>query len=181
GQRNVIDALPGSPGYSDLWHVMKVVVDTSYVANSLKDARSILAARDAGQLTIDPTMIYVNCPVVRSEEHTSELQSRGPVTCLPQRAVHPFPTRRSSDLRAAECDRRAPRLARLQRPLARDEGRRRHVLRREQPEGCPLHPRGARRGPTHDRSDDDLRELSRGELSHDTLFSRSFRTARDPP
>ena len=64
GQRNVIDALPGSPGYSDLWHVMKVVVDTSYVANSLKDARSILAARDAGQLTIDPTMIYVNCPVV---------------------------------------------------------------------------------------------------------------------
>ena len=64
GQRNVIDALPGSPGYSDLWHVMKVVVDMSYVANSLKDARSILAARDAGQLTIDPTTIYVNCPVV---------------------------------------------------------------------------------------------------------------------
>ena len=64
GQRNVIDALPGSPGYSDLWHVIKVVVDMSYVANGLKDARSILAARDAGQLTIDPTTIFVNCPVV---------------------------------------------------------------------------------------------------------------------
>src|SRR5438552_1241580 len=64
GQRNIIDTIPGSPGYSDLWRVTKVVVDTSYVANSLKDARSILAARDAGQLTIDPTMIYVNCPVV---------------------------------------------------------------------------------------------------------------------
>src|SRR5436309_387061 len=64
GQRNTIDTIPGQPGYSDLWHVMKVVVDMSYVANSLKDARSILAARDAGQLTIDPTTIYVNCPVV---------------------------------------------------------------------------------------------------------------------
>jgi hypothetical protein len=64
GQRNVIDALPGSPGYSDLWRVMKVVVDASYVANSLKDARSILAARDAGQLMIEPTTIHVNCPVV---------------------------------------------------------------------------------------------------------------------
>src|SRR5256885_290830 len=64
GQRNVIDALPGSLGYSDLWNVVKVVVDASYVANSLKDARSILEAHDAGQLSLESTDVYVNCPVV---------------------------------------------------------------------------------------------------------------------
>lgn len=64
GQRNVIDALPGDPGYSDLWRVEKVVVNASYVADTLKDARSILAARDAGQVTLEMTETYVNCPVV---------------------------------------------------------------------------------------------------------------------
>ncbi|MGI0149201.1 MAG: DUF7482 domain-containing protein [Thermoplasmata archaeon] len=64
GQKNVIDALPGDADYSDLWEVVKVVVGTTYVANSLKDARSILAARDSGQVTLEPTTIYVNCPVV---------------------------------------------------------------------------------------------------------------------
>lgn len=64
GQRNVIDVLPGDAGYSDLWRVVKVVVDAAYVANDLKDARSILAARDAGQLTLETTDLYVNCPVV---------------------------------------------------------------------------------------------------------------------
>ena len=64
GQRNVIDVLPGAAGYSDLWRVVKVVVDATYTANSLKDARSILAARDAGQVNLETTDIYVNCPVV---------------------------------------------------------------------------------------------------------------------
>ena len=64
GQRNVIDVLPGSPRYSDLWNVMKVIVGPSYMANTFQDARSIIAARDAGQLTIETTTIYVNCPVV---------------------------------------------------------------------------------------------------------------------
>ena len=64
GQGNVIDVLPGETGYTDLWKVVKVVVDGTYVANSLKDARSILSARDAGQVTLEPTEIYVNCPVV---------------------------------------------------------------------------------------------------------------------
>src|SRR5438046_586369 len=63
-QRNVIDALPGNSNYSDLWNVVKVVVDASYVANDLKDARSILAANGAGQLNLEMTTIYVNCPVV---------------------------------------------------------------------------------------------------------------------
>src|SRR2546428_846206 len=64
GQPNVIDVLPGAAGYSDLWRVVKVVVAATYTANTLKDARSILAARDAGQVTLETTDIYVNCPVV---------------------------------------------------------------------------------------------------------------------
>ena len=64
GQKNVIDARPGDPGYSDLWNVVKVVVSGTYTANSLKDARSILSARDSGQVTLETTTIYVNCPVV---------------------------------------------------------------------------------------------------------------------
>jgi len=64
GQKNVIDVRPGDAGYSDLWKVTKVVVPGSYMANSLKDARSILAARDLGQVTLEATEIYVNCPVV---------------------------------------------------------------------------------------------------------------------
>lgn len=64
GQRNVIDALPGEPGYSDLWRVVKVVVDAAYVPDSLRDARSILAASEVGQVSLETTAIYVNCPVV---------------------------------------------------------------------------------------------------------------------
>jgi len=64
GQRNVIDVLPTQPGYSDLWKVVKVVVGATYVADSLRDARSILAAAEAGQVSLETTTIYVNCPVV---------------------------------------------------------------------------------------------------------------------
>ena len=64
GQRNVIDVRPMDTEYSDLWRVNKVVVSGTYMANTLKDARSILAARDAGQVTVQLTDIYVNCPVV---------------------------------------------------------------------------------------------------------------------
>jgi len=64
GQRNVIDVLPTQPGYSDLWKVVKVVVGATYVADSLRDARSILAAAEAGQVILETTTIYVNCPVV---------------------------------------------------------------------------------------------------------------------
>src|SRR5690625_4077832 len=40
----------------------------------------------------------------RSEEHTSELQSRGHLVC-PRRPLHPLPTRRSSDLQRRSSNR----------------------------------------------------------------------------
>lgn len=60
GQHNIIDVLPGQPGYSDLWEVMLVTVPTSYVADSIRTKADIEAkgfkAASAG--------IFVNCPVV---------------------------------------------------------------------------------------------------------------------
>jgi len=64
GQRNVIDVRPGDLGYSDLWRVVKVTVGPTYMANDLKSAGSILAAEAAGQVTVETTTTYVNCPVV---------------------------------------------------------------------------------------------------------------------
>ena len=55
---------PGDLGYSDLWRVVKVTVGPTYMANDLKSAGSILAAEAAGQVTVETTTTYVNCPVV---------------------------------------------------------------------------------------------------------------------
>src|SRR5690606_1018244 len=71
--------------------------------------RVLLVARDDGER---------HGPDLRSEEHTSELQSRENLVCrlllaasVRLRAVHSFPTRRSSDLRRGRT-RRSPRRTR---------------------------------------------------------------------
>jgi hypothetical protein len=63
GQQNVIDLLPDEEGYSDLWHVHKVIVDSSYVANTYKSAADIMTAVGSGDATVEETTIFVNCPV----------------------------------------------------------------------------------------------------------------------
>jgi hypothetical protein len=63
GQNNVIDLLPDEEGYSDLWHVHKVIVDSTYVANTYKSAGDIMAAVGSGDATVEETTIFVNCPV----------------------------------------------------------------------------------------------------------------------
>src|SRR5206468_1957400 len=62
--RSLGDAVASGYTIQETNTVVKVVVDASYVANDLKDARSILAANGAGQLNLEMTTIYVNCPVV---------------------------------------------------------------------------------------------------------------------
>jgi hypothetical protein len=64
GQRNVVDVKPGDPGYSDLWHVTKVVVQDAYVVNSLRSASDIMTAATSNQVSLQPTNMFVNCPVV---------------------------------------------------------------------------------------------------------------------
>lgn len=59
GQQNVIDAVPGDPGYSAFWQVNIVVVDEGYEANSVTSREDIQAM---GYEVMQTNMV-VNCPV----------------------------------------------------------------------------------------------------------------------
>ncbi len=60
GQRNIIDTVPGQPGYSDFWRVYKVLAPAGYVANSIRSFEAAVASGYA----IEETHLVVNCPVV---------------------------------------------------------------------------------------------------------------------
>ncbi len=60
GQRNIIDTIPGQPGYSDFWRVHKVFVPANYVANSIQSFEEAVASG----YKIQATDTIVNCPVV---------------------------------------------------------------------------------------------------------------------
>jgi hypothetical protein len=60
GQLNIIDVIPGEPGYNDFWQVCKVTVPSNYKANTITSLQEI---KTAGY-KIDTTKILVNCPVV---------------------------------------------------------------------------------------------------------------------
>jgi hypothetical protein len=60
GQLNVVDVVPGDPGYNDFWLINKVAVPNDYVANSVTSLAEITAAG----FPITPTNVLVNCPVV---------------------------------------------------------------------------------------------------------------------
>jgi len=70
GQHNIADVLPGDVGYSDLWQVIFVTVPGTYVANTIIDVTTLLAAYS--NTTVGP---IVNCPVVPLN---STLASTGP-------------------------------------------------------------------------------------------------------
>ena len=60
GQLNIVGVIPGDPGYTDFWQVMKVTVPADYAANAVASVDEI---EDAGY-EIEPTPTIVNCPVV---------------------------------------------------------------------------------------------------------------------
>jgi hypothetical protein len=59
-QLNIVDAVPGDPGYNDLWRVVRVDVPADYVANAVTSADTM---RSEGW-TMTPTEMLVNCPIV---------------------------------------------------------------------------------------------------------------------
>ena len=59
-QLNVVDVIPGQPGYNDFWQVMKVTVPADYVANTITSVDEIRAKG----LRVQPTTTVVNCPIV---------------------------------------------------------------------------------------------------------------------
>jgi hypothetical protein len=63
-QRNVIDSVPGEPGYSPLWlHTFVRWKDPSK-ARELKSESEILAASRAGEVSIERSKLVIDCPVI---------------------------------------------------------------------------------------------------------------------
>lgn len=60
GQLNIVDVVPGDPGYNDFWHVVRVTVPADYVANTVTSLTEIQTAGFA----MEHTGTIVNCPIV---------------------------------------------------------------------------------------------------------------------
>jgi len=60
GQLNIVDVIPGDPGYNDFWHVHKVTVPSYYRANTVTSVEEIMNSN----YPIERTNLIVNCPVV---------------------------------------------------------------------------------------------------------------------
>lgn len=64
GQRNIIDTVPGRADYTPLWAVRMVTWDDGADVRVLRSAAAVARAQRAGDVTIRPTPIVVNCPVL---------------------------------------------------------------------------------------------------------------------
>jgi len=64
-QPNVVDSIPGQPNYSPLWKVNLVEWKDASNATILGSESDIMNAFDAGKITITPTKVVVNCPIVQ--------------------------------------------------------------------------------------------------------------------
>ena len=64
GQHNIIDVLPGQPGYSAFWDVNLVKVPAGYKANSITSADAV---KKSGYEIVHPGIV-VNCPVIRTAD-----------------------------------------------------------------------------------------------------------------
>ena len=64
-QPNVADSQPGDPEYSPAWAVQHVTWTDDSAARELTSEDEILAAHEAGELTIEATGVVVNCPFIQ--------------------------------------------------------------------------------------------------------------------
>lgn len=60
GQLNIVNVIPGDPGYNDFWLVYKVTVPSDYVANTVTSVSEIQAMG----YPVTATTTIVNCPIV---------------------------------------------------------------------------------------------------------------------
>lgn len=63
-QRNVIDSVPGEPGYSPLWLHTFVKWNDPSKARELKSDTEIRSAEAAGEVTLEGSKLVINCPVI---------------------------------------------------------------------------------------------------------------------
>jgi hypothetical protein len=64
GQRNVIDTVPGRADYTPLWAVRMVTWKAGADVRVLRSAAAVARAQRAGEVTVRPMPIVVNCPVL---------------------------------------------------------------------------------------------------------------------
>jgi hypothetical protein len=64
-QASVVDSIPGDPGYTPLWKVSIVEWKTGVTPTILGSDDAIAAAQTKGQITITPTNVVVNCPILQ--------------------------------------------------------------------------------------------------------------------
>ena len=66
-QASVVDSIPGDPGYTPLWKVSIVEWKTnSGITPTILDSDDAIAAvQSKGQITITPTNVVVNCPILQ--------------------------------------------------------------------------------------------------------------------
>src|SRR5437667_3892639 len=86
GQRNIIDTIPGQPGYNDFWRVYTVLAPNGYVANSIRS----LADAVASGYTIEATNIVVNCPAVNPNATIAGSSATPATGCYRNRDVFSF-------------------------------------------------------------------------------------------
>ena len=60
GQLNIVDVIPGDPGYNDFWQINKVTVPADYTPNSIGSFQALKAAG----FPVTKTNMIVNCPIV---------------------------------------------------------------------------------------------------------------------
>jgi len=64
GQPTNASAIPGVPGYSDMWQVQFVQVSERFEPGSYRDYRRALAHARAGRFRLIDPEVVVNCPVM---------------------------------------------------------------------------------------------------------------------
>ncbi len=65
-QKNVIDTVTGEPGYSPLWRHTFVKWNEGKTPRELKSEEEIVAAAQAGDVTLEASKLVINCPVIPS-------------------------------------------------------------------------------------------------------------------
>jgi hypothetical protein len=64
GQRNIVDTVPGRADYTPLWAVRMVTWKSGADVRVLRSAAAVARAQKAGEVTIRPMPVVVNCPVL---------------------------------------------------------------------------------------------------------------------
>ena len=64
GQHNIVDVVPGQPGYTPLWRVTLVTFKKGVRHVLIRSAKQVRRLKRQGKITLKKTNTVVNCPVL---------------------------------------------------------------------------------------------------------------------